>query len=139
MTWRDRAAAAIAERGRGEEPTKPTELGSVGFVGGHTPLLSRNSAAVVIEQAGSGRLAQPAGSGQERMALALAFLEKNPEIQRACFADTKADPANIVLTVAIRAPWGAVEVLVERDRFDSMAMLELAQRYPLTALHIPEH
>src|SRR5690242_2204811 len=58
---------------------------------------------------------------QDRQAKALQYLEAHPEAIRACFADVESDPANFVLTVALREPWGAVEVLVKRERFDAMA------------------
>lgn len=76
---------------------------------------------------------------EDRRARALAFLEEHPNVKRACFADVKADPAHFVLTVAIREPWSAVEVLVRRERFDALALMELAGRYPATALQVPEH
>lgn len=76
---------------------------------------------------------------EDRKARALAFLEAHPNVKRACFADVKADPANIVLTVAIREPWGVVEMLVTRERFDAPALMDLAGRYPATALQVPEH
>lgn len=76
---------------------------------------------------------------EDRKARALAFLEAHPNVKRVCFADVEADPANIVLTVAIREPWGAVEVLVGRERFDALALMELSLRYPGTSLSVPEH
>lgn len=82
----------------------------------------------------------PVDAGAEdRKARALAFLEAHPNVKRACFADAKADPANIILTAAIREPWGAVEVLVSRERFDAVALMELSLRYPGTSLFVPEH
>lgn len=78
-------------------------------------------------------------SAEERKARALAFLEAHPNAKRACFTDVKADPENIVLTVALREPWGAVEVLVRRERFDAVALMELSLRYPGTSLSVPEH
>ena len=88
-------------------------------------------------------LIQALGNGpdqaEDRRARALAFLDAHPNVKRACFADVKADPANIVLTVAIREPWGAVEVLVRRERFDAPALMELSLRYSGTSLSVPDH
>ena len=81
----------------------------------------------------------PFPGSQARMGRALAYLEAHPNVRRACFADVDSDPANIVLTVALRDPWGAVEVLVSLAKFDALALLELANRYPATSLQIPEH
>lgn len=79
------------------------------------------------------------GEENPRMQRALAYLQEHPDVKRACFADAKADPENIVLTVAVREPWGAVEVLISRDRFDPFALIELVNRYADTSLFIPEH
>jgi len=84
-------------------------------------------------------LAVLAGTADARKARALAYLEAHPEAARVCFADLKADPAHVILTVAVREPWGAVEVLVSRGRFDAFALMELAERYPATSLFVPEH
>ena len=85
------------------------------------------------------RNAQPAGpDAEKRKARALAYLEAHPKTTRACFADLKADPAHVILTVALRTPWTALEVLLSRQRFDALAVMELADRYPATSLQIPE-
>lgn len=76
---------------------------------------------------------------EDRKARALAFLEAHPEAKRRCEADFVSDPENVILTVAIRKPWGAVEMLVRRERFDALALMDLAARYPATALQVPEH
>jgi len=78
-------------------------------------------------------------SAESRKAHALAYLEDHPDVRRACFADTLVDPVSIVLTVAVREPWGAVEVLISRDRFDPFTLIELASRYADTSLFIPVH
>jgi hypothetical protein len=36
-------------------------------------------------------------------------------------------------------PWGAVEVLIDRGRFDAFALMDLSLRYPDTSLFVPEH
>ena len=74
-----------------------------------------------------------------RKARALAYLEQHPEAARACFADLKADPEHVIFTVAVREPWGAVEALVARSRFDALALIELSLRYPSTAVSVPVH
>jgi hypothetical protein len=74
-----------------------------------------------------------------RQRKALAFLEAHPNVKRTCFADVESDPANIILTVALREPWGVVEVLVRRERFDALALMDLSLRYPDTAVNVPEH
>jgi hypothetical protein len=79
------------------------------------------------------------GGAPGRKARVLAFLEANPRVKRACFADAQSDPQNVVLTVAVRDPWGAVEVLIDRGRFDPFSLMELSLRYPDTSLFIPEH
>ncbi len=76
---------------------------------------------------------------EARKVKALAFLEDHANVKRACFADPQAMPGQIVLTVAVREPWGAVEVLVSKDRFDAFAIMDLANRYPATSLSVPEH
>ena len=82
----------------------------------------------------------PADSAAKgRKARALAFLDAHPNVRRACFADVNTDPANVILTVAVREPRGAVEVLVRRDKFDAVALMDLSLRYPGTSLSIPEH
>lgn len=151
MSWRAKAAAIVA-RGAGDEPTKPTkpaisvnEGGFVSFVSAHTPLLSPTAGGA--QEAATGSLAAEAAlpqgaiadAAQARTVRALAYLDEHPEVKRACFADAKADPENIVLTVAVREPWGAVEVLVRRDRFDAFALMELSARWPDTSLFVPEH
>lgn len=78
-------------------------------------------------------------AAKERIARAQAFLLAHPTVKRACFADTKADPDHIILTVAVREPFGALEVRVRRERFDALALIELSLRYPDTALNVPEH
>ncbi len=83
--------------------------------------------------------ARQAALARERKERALAYLEAHPEARRACFADVQSDSVHIVLTVALREPWGAVEVLVKRERFDAMALMELSLRYPATSLFVPEH
>ena len=75
----------------------------------------------------------------ERKRRALAFLEANPQVKRACFADVQSDPANVILTVAVRDPRAAVEVLIDRAKFDAMRLLELSLRYPDTSLFVQEH
>lgn len=80
-----------------------------------------------------------ATAAERRKAKALAFLEAHPNAKRACFVDLDGDPANVVLTVAIREPWMADEVLVSRARFDALALMELSLRYPATSLFVPEH
>ena len=78
-------------------------------------------------------------AAQDRTARALAYLQEHQEVKRACFADAKADPENIILTVAVREPLGAVEILVSRSKFDAFALMELSLCWPDTALFIPEH
>ena len=111
----------------------PTKAPSVSFVSPLPPLVSS------MEDRGAANAPAFDLEAEDRKARALAFLEAHPNVKRACFADVKADPANIVLTVAIREPWGAVEVLVRRERFDALALMDLAARYPATALQVPEH
>jgi hypothetical protein len=77
-------------------------------------------------------------AAEARKARALAFLEMHPNVRRACFADATTDPAHIILTVAIREPpRGAIEVLVARERFDALALMELSLRYSDTSLFVP--
>jgi hypothetical protein len=71
---------------------------------------------------------------ETRQRNALAFLETHPNVRRACFVDVASDPAHIILTVALREPWGALEVLVKREKFDRFALMELSLRYPDTVL-----
>jgi hypothetical protein len=82
---------------------------------------------------------QAGDKAAERKARALAFLEAHPNVKRACFADVESDPLNVVLTVAVREPWGAVEVLIDRRRFDPLALMDLSLRHTDTSLFIPEH
>ncbi len=125
MSWRDKAAAIVA-KGAGAAPTEPTKPGNGGFGGtGIAPFPATPAN-------------DPAAS-EARMARALAYLEAHPEAKRACFADVQSDSVHIVLTVALREPWGALEVLVKRERFDAMALMELSLRYGATSLFVPEH
>lgn len=125
MNWRNRAALAVASAG-GHELTKPTKDPSVSFV-------STYPAPIPLSE--PLRSAGP-GIRQER---ALAYLEEHPLVKRTCFADVASDPENVILTVAVRDPWGVVEVAVSKDRFDAIALMELVAGYPDTALSVPEH
>jgi hypothetical protein len=78
-------------------------------------------------------------AAQVRKARALAFLEAHPNVKRACFADVESDPAHVILTVALREPWGAMELLVRREKFDALVLMELSLRYPDTAVSVSEH
>jgi hypothetical protein len=78
-------------------------------------------------------------AAEARIAHALAFLEMHPNVRRACFANVEGDPAHVIITVAIREPRVAVEVLVRRERLDVPALMELSLRYPDTSLFVPLH
>ena len=75
---------------------------------------------------------------EDRMARALAYLKEHPEAKRVCFLDAKAEPAHIVLTIALREPWGALELLVARNKLDPFALMELSLRNPCTALQVAQ-
>lgn len=125
MNWRERAALAV--KGPTPEPTKPTEAPFGSFV-------STPPGHVSQKEAANG---EDSGPSEERKRAALEFLAAHPNVARACFAHPEAE--KIVLTVAVRDPWGVLEVEIERSRFDALALMELAKRYPETSLRIPEH
>jgi len=120
MSWKDKAALAVRTAPR-SEPTKPTEAPCVSSVSAYPADISRQNAQAL-----------------DRKARVLAYLEAHPGVKRACFADLKADPEHVILTVAVRDPWGAVELAVKREKFDPLAIMELSLRYPDTALQLPQ-
>lgn len=135
MSWRDRAALAVASAG-GHELTKPTKAPSVSFVSAcpaPIPLSERRGACP-----GTANV-PPDDHPKIRQERALAYLEEHPQVKRTCFADVSSDPDNVILTVAVRDPWGVIEVAVSKDRFDALALMDLASGYPDTALSVPEH
>lgn len=129
MSWRKKAALAVADDG-GLLTDKTDKRGSVSFV-------SADPATFPPQTAPNGAGKDPAA--ESRKARALAFLEAYPAVQRVCFADAQSDPAHIVFTIALREPWGAVELHVDRERFDVFALIDLTRRYPDTSAFIPNH
>ena len=149
MSWKDKAARAV--KAPAPEPTKPTEAPFVSFVS--TPPAPFSSAAApgsalaevseLLTEEGEGELLAailkaPDPKAEARKAKALAILQGASNVKRVCIADTT-EPERIILTIAIRDPWGAVELSVDRSRFDPMALMELAERYRDTALDVQEH
>ncbi len=74
-----------------------------------------------------------------RKARAFVYLDEHPDVKRVCFCDIESDPRHVILTVATREPFRAVEVLVGRERFDPLALIELSLRHRDTALQTLEH
>ena len=98
-------------------------------------------AGTVSAQDGSelaGRIARDPGA-DSRKAMALAFLDANPEVRRVCFYHTPKVGAFVMLTIAVRDPRAAVEMRIAKERFDAMALFDLSLKHPGTSVFVPEH
>ncbi|KXS33200.1 MAG: Uncharacterized protein AWT59_0633 [Candidatus Gallionella acididurans] len=66
----------------------------------------------------------------------IAMLEATPGTQRAIYVDDASDPANIIVTVAVRHPTGATcEMLVSKAGCDAWQLLELIERHGAKNVH----
>lgn len=74
-----------------------------------------------------------------RMASALAYLDANPDVQRACFYHALQSSPVVILTVAVRVPRAALEMSISRERFDAMKLFELSLNHPGTSVFVMDH
>jgi len=56
------------------------------------------------------------------------ILEENPDIQRATYADTKCNPHNVILTIAIRH-FATYEMLISKAKYDPFQLLALIETH----------
>lgn len=61
---------------------------------------------------------------EERRTKVLTILAENPHTQRAIHHDTKTDPDNVILTIAIRDQY-TFELTIAKVKYDSFMLLEL--------------
>ena len=64
----------------------------------------------------------------------LAMLEENPKVQRTIHTDTKSDPLNIILTIAVRNV-ATFEMMIPKSKYDPWQLLSLTERLGILNVH----
>ena len=127
MSYLARLKGDFSEKPIPNELTKPTKAPSVSFVSAPSKHISEIEAANGLD---SGEIAADP-TAETRRQRVLRMLRENPTITYAMVTDTSADPETVILVLAIRDK-GACEILIPRDRYDGMLLLDLIERHGAT-------
>ena len=96
------------------------------------PIIREHKPAIVTalqQAANDDTISEPAVEArQERV---LKMLRENPSITYAMVADTESDADAVALALAIRGK-GTCEILIPRERYDGLALLDLIERHGAT-------
>lgn len=113
MTWRERAAAILANEA-GSEPAKPTK----------PPIIEVLQVLQVPPPVLSGEIE----AGEARRLRTLAMLDANPGARYAVLTDMHADPEAVIVALAIRDR-ATCELRIPRAKWDGVLFLELLERH----------
>lgn len=122
MSYLDRLKAEVSEKRIPDELTKPTKAPSVSFVSAPSEHISR------IEGAANDP-ANPAAEARRQRVLAM--LAAQPEARYAVLTDSESDPVAVIVVLAIRGR-ATCELLMPRDKYDGLLLLDLIERHGAT-------